>query len=989
VSFRKDRVVKSSQMPARKSRTSASRLLERPRLLHALLEANDQKLIALLAPAGYGKTTLAKQYIEKKKAKSVWLTLREDAADANLLSQDFMYEARRVMPKLKFPHTEEALKIAARANRLGVMLARDLNALSTNLHLVFDRIEFLSSSSSPLLEGLIEELGEGHQVILTGYEGTNLPVASYTAQGFARLFIGTDLNFTAEESNQLFAALGSRNDASEAHKNMDGWPLGLAVLSSSDLKNTSPDKVMQNLFNRLPEAVQTWLPELAPLKTWGVESTKQLGCDVPDDWSIILTRIGLPFVQMNAPECMPHSLLSDLLEQKLKLKPERHSKLHITAGFLAEQMGQDWEALWHYQSAGSTSDSLRVIDRLSDHYQKFREHDLARQALEVVTKTDLPNHLLVRLAVQLYKTGDLIKGEEILVALYDKGYRNQYVLKGLAQLEFEKNNINASIKFADEGFRIADSDMARAEFLIQKGYGLISLKKVGQAADIAETAEDFIRTFTDSSDQADAYFRLGTLYGMLDDHRKSEKFLLLSVRSYEDLDASLNLQTCYINLSNLYLNTGEMKKARGFADKGISISDKANSYWLATLFHMSGSVFMMEAKFSEAIKEYKKSIDFSEKFKQERLREASSFLMMHANLLGKNTGEYLMLKDASNSSFYSANLNQYDYFIFNSALYEFCNGDYEKSKNFFLKMGTPTDQLTQLRISAYLTDIARRTGKAWKSMAEHLFQQLTQLQQDNALVPDKFLLAGFFEECIRLNLYKNRLKSMLDLQSDQIFLSKPLIHLKMIGGFWVFLNNQEIKISLQKSKELLLWLAIQGASSRSEIIQALWGEPETPKNREYFKTAIRKLRTSLLENTIIRVDPVPFSNGMYQLHESIMVHWDHQTLQERFEKNTYTEDDVLLAQQYSKAFLQNFKPDWVQEFKQSTLEHLHQVIVHAAQDIRQSAAEKALRLYECAIELEPLAEEAYVELAKLFRSLKRHDEANRTKQRFAQALQAN
>jgi LuxR family transcriptional regulator, maltose regulon positive regulatory protein len=114
-------------MPARKSKASTSHLLERPRLLNMLLAATDQKLIALLAPAGYGKTTLAKQYVEKRKGKTIWLTLREDAADPSMLARDFIYEARRVIPKMKFPHTEEALKIEARANRLGVMLTRDLN----------------------------------------------------------------------------------------------------------------------------------------------------------------------------------------------------------------------------------------------------------------------------------------------------------------------------------------------------------------------------------------------------------------------------------------------------------------------------------------------------------------------------------------------------------------------------------------------------------------------------------------------------------------------------------------------------------------------------------------------------------------------------------------------------------------------------------------------------------------------------------------------
>ncbi|HEY0415195.1 MAG TPA: hypothetical protein VGC78_02310, partial [Gaiellaceae bacterium] len=49
------------------------RIIERPRLTK-LLDETDARTILLLAPAGYGKTTLARQWA-KTLTRAVWVTL--------------------------------------------------------------------------------------------------------------------------------------------------------------------------------------------------------------------------------------------------------------------------------------------------------------------------------------------------------------------------------------------------------------------------------------------------------------------------------------------------------------------------------------------------------------------------------------------------------------------------------------------------------------------------------------------------------------------------------------------------------------------------------------------------------------------------------------------------------------------------------------------------------------------------------------------------
>src|SRR6185312_13225170 len=56
-----------------------SRIIERPRLIK-LLDDTDARTILLLAPAGYGKTTLARQWAKTLNG-AVWVTLTAEDRD--------------------------------------------------------------------------------------------------------------------------------------------------------------------------------------------------------------------------------------------------------------------------------------------------------------------------------------------------------------------------------------------------------------------------------------------------------------------------------------------------------------------------------------------------------------------------------------------------------------------------------------------------------------------------------------------------------------------------------------------------------------------------------------------------------------------------------------------------------------------------------------------------------------------------------------------
>src|SRR4051812_29078788 len=74
--------------------------VRRPRLTQ-LLDASGARVIALVAPAGYGKTTLAREWLEGKTAS--WMRPTPASADVAAFSVELAEAAARIVPGVADP----------------------------------------------------------------------------------------------------------------------------------------------------------------------------------------------------------------------------------------------------------------------------------------------------------------------------------------------------------------------------------------------------------------------------------------------------------------------------------------------------------------------------------------------------------------------------------------------------------------------------------------------------------------------------------------------------------------------------------------------------------------------------------------------------------------------------------------------------------------------------------------------------------------------
>src|SRR5436189_3811064 len=63
-----------------------SHIIERPRLT-TLLDGADARIILLIAPAGYGKTTLAREWTGQRGRTGLWYRARRGASDVAIVAR--------------------------------------------------------------------------------------------------------------------------------------------------------------------------------------------------------------------------------------------------------------------------------------------------------------------------------------------------------------------------------------------------------------------------------------------------------------------------------------------------------------------------------------------------------------------------------------------------------------------------------------------------------------------------------------------------------------------------------------------------------------------------------------------------------------------------------------------------------------------------------------------------------------------------------------
>ncbi|TFC89417.1 hypothetical protein E3T24_01010 [Cryobacterium sp. TmT2-59] len=207
--------------------------LQRPRLLEQLNGGTPLTATILAAPAGYGKTVLACQWLEQTRMPSAWLSLEPGDGELPLFLGYLTAAVRAVFPRA-LPQTESRAPQRLTERELTTLLLNELEVLPARLALVLDDYHLVASAPvNRLFESILRHPPRGlHPVFLTRFDPL-LSLDELRPHGELSEIRERDLRFTREKIEEMVTReLGAPVDAELAaavEEKTEGWPVGLRL----------------------------------------------------------------------------------------------------------------------------------------------------------------------------------------------------------------------------------------------------------------------------------------------------------------------------------------------------------------------------------------------------------------------------------------------------------------------------------------------------------------------------------------------------------------------------------------------------------------------------------------------------------------------------------------------------------------------------------------------------------------------------------------
>ena len=205
--------------------------VDRLLLAERLARGDPRPIVSVVAPAGYGKTTLLSQWAERNGQAFAWVSVDEADNDPKVLLS-YVAEAldavepidERVFDALASPGSSVPGSVVPR-------LGSAFSSMTSPIVLILDDVHVLRNSECrAALSVLADHVPGGSRLALAGRAQPPLRVARLRAEGKITEIGPDDLSLTRDEASSLLRSVGlalAGDDVAELHERTEGWPAGL------------------------------------------------------------------------------------------------------------------------------------------------------------------------------------------------------------------------------------------------------------------------------------------------------------------------------------------------------------------------------------------------------------------------------------------------------------------------------------------------------------------------------------------------------------------------------------------------------------------------------------------------------------------------------------------------------------------------------------------------------------------------------------------
>src|SRR4051812_43154272 len=322
-------------------------VVARPRLVRRLSEAREAPLVLLVAPAGYGKTTLLSEWSALDGRRFAWMELDERNGDPCRV----LASAARTMHEGRPPT---------------VLVVDNAHAITSPQ--AFEALEVAACS-----------MPGGSQIVLASRCEPGLPVGSLRARRSVVELRAGDLAMTHSEAGALLGAAGIRlaDDGIDLlMRRTEGWPAGIYLASLSLRAQPDVDAALaafagddqvvadylrdEVLARLLPDDVEFLIQSSVLGTLSGSLCDAVLGRTGSGETLAKLARANVLLVSLNraGTSYRYHTLFAEMLRAELRrLDPEQEPALHARASAWHLERGDVDAAIDHAVTAGDAEQS--------------------------------------------------------------------------------------------------------------------------------------------------------------------------------------------------------------------------------------------------------------------------------------------------------------------------------------------------------------------------------------------------------------------------------------------------------------------------------------------------------------------------------------------------------------------------------------------------------------------------------------------------------
>jgi LuxR family maltose regulon positive regulatory protein len=359
----------------------------RASLVERLATGDTHRIVSVVAPPGYGKTTLLSQWAERSTGTFAWVSVAESDNDPKVLLT-YVAEAldavepigERVFDALASPGSSVPGSVVPR-------LGSAFSSMSSPVVLVLDDVHVLRNRECrAALSALADHVPEGSRLVLAGRAEPPLRIARLRAEGRILEIGPAQLSLTREEASSLLANAGivlDEDEVAELHRRTEGWPVGLylaalylregglvagaAVSFSGDDRFVS-DYVESEFLARISRRQRVFLTQSAVLERMsGPLCEAVLSMPGSDETLADLARSNMLLVPLDrrGEWYRYHHLFRDMLLAQLhRQEPGLMPVLRRRAARWCLGNGLHEEALEYSIAAGDVHTAARLVEKL-------------------------------------------------------------------------------------------------------------------------------------------------------------------------------------------------------------------------------------------------------------------------------------------------------------------------------------------------------------------------------------------------------------------------------------------------------------------------------------------------------------------------------------------------------------------------------------------------------------------------------------------------